>query len=329
MSISLFQEPYEKKLISGESLEKIRQASAVKRISLHVELRAMLYLGVLLTSSGIGVLIYKHLDQLGYFAIIVGLVTGCFACFGFCFWKAGRLPGKTGNYSPVLFDYILLLGCLLLLITIGYLQTQFQVFGQRWGLASFIPMVLLFITAYYFDHKGVLSLAIINLAAWVGININRTTFYGITELNNSKTIIAAMLLAVTLILLAIIVKQRGIKPHFSTVYHQFGSHGAFIASIAGIIHFDKMYGVWLLILVITALYHGWKSARESSPYIMVITSLYLYIGISYIISVHFFSILSGGNRELYANLFYYLITGVGLAILMVMLNKKIKSNAGL
>jgi hypothetical protein len=74
-------------------------------------------------------------------------------------------------------DYILLLGCLLLLILIAYLQFQYNVFGNRYGLATFIPMVLLFISAYYFDHIGVLTMAITNLAAWAGITSYATSYF--------------------------------------------------------------------------------------------------------------------------------------------------------
>jgi hypothetical protein len=60
------------------------------------------------------------------------------------------------------FDYILLLGCLTFITLVGYSQVQFTIFGQRFGLAVFIPMIVLFFSAYYFDHLGVLSMAITN-----------------------------------------------------------------------------------------------------------------------------------------------------------------------
>jgi hypothetical protein len=59
----------------------------------------------------------------------------------------------------------------LFLTFVGYLQFEYNVFGNKWGLATFIPMVLLFMSAYYFDDLGVLSIAIVNLATWVGITV--------------------------------------------------------------------------------------------------------------------------------------------------------------
>lgn len=329
MSISAFRELADKKLISEASFDRIKTAGKAQKVSLHLELRALLYLGVLLTSSAIGVLIYKNIDQLGHLVIVSGLALGCLGCYGFCFWKRRTPAAVTGTGNPVMFDYILLLGCLLLLITVGYLQSQFGIFGQKWGLASFIPMVLLFASAYYFDHRGALGLAIINLAAWVGITINRSTFYGINELNKSETIIAAILLSICLILLAIVVKEKGIKPHFSSTYHQFGTHGAYLAAIAGIIHFNHNYLAWFGILLAVAIFHAWKAWRESSAYYMVITCLYLYTGISFIMTDKIFSGLRGSDSKLYANFFYYLITGIAMAIVLIRLNKKLKAHAGL
>lgn len=327
MPNKLFDGLLERGLIGEISYDRLNNAAKTIKISLHGEIRVLLYLGILLISSGAGVLVYKHIDQLGHLVIVGALAMACLSCFAYSFWWRNKTSG-TSNPTSVLFDYILLLGSLLLLILIGYLQSQFQVFGNRWGLASFIPMVLLFATAYYFDHKGVLSLAIINLAAWAGITVNKGTMYGISELNHSGTIITAGLLSAALILWANFVKSRTIKPHFSDTYRQFGFHGLFISVIAGEVHFTTYYLAWLLLLFAAGYYFLKKAFEENSVYVMVITCLYLYVGISYVFTAKLFSSLPG-DGELYANLFYYLITGISMAFLLSFLNKKIKSNGRL
>jgi hypothetical protein len=330
MALAFFENLFRRGLVSEASLEKLKQFyTGHHPVSLHNELRAILYLGILLISSGMGVLVYKHIGQIGHLAIITSLLVGCLSCFGYCFWQRPKIRAGENKNSTILFDYIVLLGCLLLLILIGYMQSQFQFFGHRLGLATFIPMVLLFASAYYFDHKGILSLGIINLAAWVGININRKTLYGIAELNQKQTIIAAFLLGVFLVLVAIAVKQKGIKAHFENIYHQFGSHALFISGIAGIIMFENLYLVWLLLLLLVGLFHYKKAFREKSFYYLVITCLYCYVGLSYTLSDKLFSLLQPGNDQVYANLFYYLSTGVGLAYWLTQLNKKMNANASL
>ena len=89
-------------------------------------------------------------------------------------------------------DYVLLVGCLLFTHALGYIQFEYNVFGNRWGLAVFIPMVILFITAYYFDHLGVLSLAITNLAAWAGISVTPMKILKENDFNNTHVMYAGL-----------------------------------------------------------------------------------------------------------------------------------------
>lgn len=324
MSKLLFESLLNRGLISEDSFQRLSNAAASPMVSLHREIRILLYLGILLISSGVGVLVYKHIADLGHLAILGSLAIAFIACFGYCFWWR-NIKSQVGLKPTALYDYIVLLGNLLLLIIIGYLQTQFQLFGNRWGLASFIPMVLLFAAAYYFDHKGVLSLAIINLAAWAGITINRGTWYGISALNEQGTIVTAFLLSAALILWAGFVKRSTVKPHFSETYLQFGFHGLFISAIAGEMYFPSLYLVWFMAVLLAGYFFLRKANAEKSAYFMVITCLYIYFSISYLFSAKIFSKISG-DTELYANLFYYVATGVGMAFLLNSLNKKIRSN---
>jgi hypothetical protein len=222
------------------------------------------------------------------------------------------------------------LGALLLLTLVGYLQSQFHFFGNRFGLASFTPMVILFFTAYFFDHKGVLSLAIINLAAWVGITINRKTWYGITTLDHTATIIAALFLGIFLIVVALWVRENNTKPHFSSVYHQFGTHGVFLAANAGILHFEKYYWLWFLILLLAAAFHFRQATRSSSFYYLVISSLYTYFGLAYcIISEIDKPQWSSGTDVFLLSLMYLIGSAILLAYFLTIQYKKMKSHASL
>lgn len=280
MALSFFESLHQQGMIGEESMEKIRNFYADSSVSLHNELRTLLYLGVLLVSGGLGFLIYRHLEDIGKLTIALVVLLACIACYLAALRFKSRMRAETPT-QPVLYDYTVLMGALLLLTLVGYLQSQFHFFGHRFGLASFIPMVILFITAYFFDHKGVLSLAIVTLAAWVGININRKTWYGLATLDHTATILAAFFLGIFLIGIAIGVKQKNLKPHFGSVYHQFGTHGAMLAANAGILHFDKYYWLCFLILLLTAAFHFRKAIRESSFYYLVISCLYTYFGCSY------------------------------------------------
>ena len=169
MSQPIFEKLHTEGLLSEESLNKIKALNERKTLSVHWELRTILYLGVLLLASGLGVLIYKNIDSIGHLAILIFIAALCVGGFFYCF--KNKLPFSTLKVKAPnsFFDYVLLLACLCFIIFIGYWQFQYNVFSDRFGLVTFIPMVVLFFCAYFFDHLGILSLAITNLAAWIGI----------------------------------------------------------------------------------------------------------------------------------------------------------------
>ncbi len=127
-------------------------------------------LGVLLLTGGLGILVYKHIDTIGHQAVLAFIALVTAGSFFYCYRKRSPFSWSGKSRSPI---PSLIISCswvcLSLLIFLGYLQYQYDVFGDHYGSATFIPMVILFFAAYYFDHLGALSLAITNLAAWAGI----------------------------------------------------------------------------------------------------------------------------------------------------------------
>src|SRR4051812_11242158 len=246
MNIHLFEKLQSEGLVSPESAEKVRVISANKLFSLHWELKTVLYLGILLLTGGLGILIYKNIDTIGHQVILATIGLLCAGCFFYCECK--KLPFATTKVPAPnsFFDYILLLGCLTLVTFITYLQVQYTAFGTAYGLATFIPMVILFFCAYYFDHLGVLSMAITNLAAWLGITL--TPLNVLTENNfvEPRIIFAGLLLGVALNAIAWASKQRNIKVHFCFTYTNFGMNIFFIACLAGMFHFEDLYALWLI-----------------------------------------------------------------------------------
>jgi len=169
MDSTIFETLHAQGVISNTSFQKIRTQKEHPEISVHWELKTMLYLGVLLLTSGLGIVIYKNIDSISHQAILafIGLISG--GSFYYCVKTKKPFSLNKVAAPNAFFDYILLLGCLTFISFVGYLQFQYQVFGNRYGLATFIPMLVLFFSAYYFDHLGILSLAITTLAAWAGI----------------------------------------------------------------------------------------------------------------------------------------------------------------
>ena len=163
MDIHVFEQLQCEELLSSDALATIKNHEQHRLISVHWDLRTLLYFSVLLLATGLGIILCKNIDTIGHATLIA--LTGLLAaiCLFYCFRIAAPFSYQQVASPNVWFDYILMLGCLLMLAFVGYLQYRYHVFGLRWGLATFIPMLSLFAFAYYFDHKGVLGLAI---ATW-------------------------------------------------------------------------------------------------------------------------------------------------------------------
>ena len=120
-----------KQLISDESHRKVIEREENPILSLHWELRTLLYLGVTMLSTGLGIIVYQNIDTIGHQVILGFIALACAGCFFYCF-KIGKpyFSGKIEHENPF-FDYVLLLGCLLFLTFEGYVQYQYNVFGRN------------------------------------------------------------------------------------------------------------------------------------------------------------------------------------------------------
>jgi hypothetical protein len=306
-------------------MEKVKALQKNRLFSLHWEITTFLYFGVLLLSTGLGILVYKNIDTIGHQAILIfiALVSAC--GFIYCFRK--KLPFSTGKVlSPnAVFDYILLLACLSFVIFIGYLQYQYQLFGNRFGVAAFIPMAVLFFTAYFFDHLGILSLAITNLCAWAGISVTPLHILKDNDFNNDTIIITGLILGAGLIGTGILTNTRQIKPHFAFSYTNFGIHILFISTLAAMFQFENIYLLWFLLLAGIAFNFYKEALRTKSFYLLLVLTLYLYIGLSYVVLSLLFKTLNADIGGVYLACMYFIGTGVGLILFLIRMNRKIKT----
>lgn len=326
MGDQLFEQMHAAGILSEASLQKIKARRHRKLVSVHWEIKTLMYLAVLLLSGGLGILIYKNIDSIGHNVILLFLVLLCAGCFYYCF--KFRFPFSVNRVaSPnILFDYLLLLACLTFISFVAYLQYQYVFFGNRYGLASFIPMVVLFFSAYYFDHIGILSLGITNLAAWLGITVTPLEILKANDFNNTTIILTGFLLGAFLIATALFSLRNDFKKHFQFTYTNFGMHILFICCIAAMFHFENVYLLWFLLLAGIAYYFYTRALAERSFYIMLITALYAYIGIGYVV-VRILSMMSSLTvGAVYLGLIYFIASGIGLVLFLIKINKKIKTN---
>ena len=327
MDILLFARLFHEGLINEQEFNSI-ELQKDKPLSVHWDLRTLLYLGIVLLTTAVGILIYKNIDTIGHEAMLIIIAALCLMCFGYCIKYSKGYNNKKIESPNIWFDYVLLLGCLLLLTFIGYIQFEYNVFGNRWGLAVFIPMVVLFIAAYYFDHLGVLSLAITNLAAWAGVSITPMKILKENDFNNTHIIYTGLVLGVILVATSFMIQYKNIKAHFAFTYKNFGTHILFISLLALMFYFENIYLLWFIALSGLSFLYFKNAVKESSFYFLVITLLYAYIGLSYVV----IELLSRSDLDMgavYLGLIYFIVSGIGLIRLFIHYNKILKKNAGL
>ncbi|MEC5146581.1 DUF2157 domain-containing protein [Chitinophaga sp. 212800010-3] len=326
MNKGIFEKLHAEGLMDEKELLAVRSTAEQQLFSVHWEIKTMLYLGVLLLSGGLGILIYKNIDTIGHQVILLLIGVICAGCFAYCIRQKAPFSWQKVESPNAFADYALLLGCLTFVTFIGYLQFQYTAFGTAYGLATFIPLTALTLSAYYFDHLGVLSMAITNLAAWLGISLTPLQILSANHFGDDHVIYTGLLLGVFLLAVAAISNRTNLKKHFAFTYQNFGTHILFIALTAAMWSMDDTWFVWFLLMMIAGAWVFSQAFKEHSFYFVMITVLYCYVGISTAV-VRLLS-MSHNDDGIYVGLLYLIGSAVGVILLLINLNKKIK-NAGI
>lgn len=310
----------DKGLLSELSYARLQAKEQRTLFSLHWELRTILYLGVLLFTGGLGILVYQNIDTIGHQAVLTFVALACLACFGYCFLKGNPFSPEKHTHESPFFDYVLLLGCLLFLSFEGYLQFQYEVFKTHYHWLALLPSLLFFFLAYRFDHLGVLSMAITGLAAWLGIAITPLQLWESYDYADDQLIWTGIGLGALLGAAGWFLMKRNLKAHFFFTYANFATHLLFVATLAGLFIAERgMAFLWFLGLlgIFAASFHFAK--QQKSFYFLLIGILYTYIGLTYL----FFSTLAHSNNVdglIWLGLFYFM--GSCWAIVYFLLHHK-------
>jgi hypothetical protein len=162
-------EPELRALRAQGVLDDASLARAVARerrdpFSIHLELRVVLYAGVLLVMAGVGVYLARNLDRIGPLTIVLALAALAVACAVPA--ARARLAGRA---APVAAEYLLLLGALLLSADLAYAERQFTLLGPDWSWHLLLLAAVHAVVAYAFRSSLVLAASVAALAGWFGV----------------------------------------------------------------------------------------------------------------------------------------------------------------
>ncbi|MBD2701744.1 DUF2157 domain-containing protein [Spirosoma sp. BT702] len=307
-------------ILDAKQQGQIAEIEQKKPFSLHWELRSILYIGILLFSGGVGLLVYDNFDQIGHGALLVAIAVACAGCFYFA-WRnrPDWTPSETKSRSTF-GDYALILGCLLFLTLEGYAQYAYNVFGTRYGLVTLLPALLFLPLSYRFDHRGVLGMALTALISWVGVTVRPLELYFKTNFFDQRTVFSAIGLALILLGTAFWLERRRIKPHFTYTYLTIAGNLLMVALLGGLFNFNEIWIPFAIAIAVACIALDRYARREKSFLFLLMSVVYGYIAITYLFIEYVHPEDDG------AYYWYFIITGIGVVYyLMTQLPKRGKS----
>jgi Predicted membrane protein (DUF2157) len=202
-------------VLDGAQAARFGRVARGELVSVHADLRLLLYASVLVTMAGVSVLVALNLDRLGPVAITIALAVAAAGCL---VWVARRAaPFSWGEVrSPHLaLDYVLLLGVLLTGATLAYVEANFTPLGRAWPWHLLLVSALAAGLAVRFDSRVVFSLALSTFAAWRGV---RASLVDAVLFDRTSALrVEALLCGVVFLALGAALVRFRRKPHFEPV----------------------------------------------------------------------------------------------------------------
>jgi len=224
-------------------------------VSIYPELRLLTWAGVMIISTGIGIYISKHLDDIGPLAIATVIGLAAAACYAWAYWKRSRTAAMAD-------DYVLLLAALLASADVGYIEHHYHLLGDSWSRHFLFLAIVHAATAYYFQSRLVLSLSVASLAAWLGIE--RRSVDAIFEApvgTAGRAFVCAAIVAAWRVI------DRKLRPAttFSSLFDHAAANLAFWGSLALAAHKEtRLFGCAIGILLAAASMFYARRTREAT-----------------------------------------------------------------
>lgn len=241
-------------------------------LSVHAELRALLSLGVLLITGGVGVLVAQNLDRIGPVAIASGLALTAVAALA---WVERTAPPFTWDeikMPHLALDSILILGVLLAGADLAYIEWKFTPLGAQWPWHLLIVALLTGAAAFRYDSRPAFSLALSTFAAWRGVSVGMLGFTLLPETSAIRW--NAILCGALFAGLGFVLKRTRRKPHFEPVAVHLGWLLILGGIAAGMLDSNEIAWGAALLLVGAGLAAGAYRVRRFSLFAFGVVAAY-------------------------------------------------------
>lgn len=257
---SKYKKLYENNLIEDTQFEFLDAIETNKIISVFNELRLMLYLGIILLSTGIGYFAYQNMGKFGHITCMILLLAGIIACFYYITKFASPYSNAEVSVNHLYYDYILILVSLLIIGLFSYIQVYFNLVHLLLNWSTLISAIILLFMAYRYDNRGLLSMGITAFSATFGIVISPVNWAKGEWLPTLNLYNTGIILGIAFVIIGLISELNKIKSHFRFTYQNTGLLIFFIASIAAIFdsNYSILYAFLLLISSSIVIYYSWN-----------------------------------------------------------------------
>ena len=245
-------------VLSGGQAALFDRVARRKLVSVRLEIRTLLHVGVLLLTSGVGLLVRDHHREIGPSAVAIGIGLAAAACLVWVIRKTALFSWGEVQSPNVAFDYILLLGLLLFASDLAYVEVQFTVLGPNWAHHLLVVGVVYLVAAYAWDSRTILGLAFATLAAWRGLSLSLISgsLWAADAGRLRFNAIALGTAYVAAAALSVLLKR---KLHFEEVFANAGLLLLLGALVSGVVDDKTTWGLWLAALLVVAGVVMWLS----------------------------------------------------------------------
>jgi hypothetical protein len=248
-------------ILSAEQAALFDRVARRRLVSVWLEVRVLLYAGVLLLTSGVGLVVSEHHREIGPWTIAGGIGVAAVACLVWVSRQAAPFSWGEVTSPNVAFDYVLLLGLLLFASDLAYVEVQFTVLGRQWAHHLLVVGVVYVLAAYRWDSRTILGLALTTLTAWRGVSvalISRSVWRGdAVGLRANALALGALYVAAAWGSARL---QR--KAHFEEVFANGGLLLLLGALVSGVFDRGLAGGAWLVATLVVAGAVMWLSFRH-------------------------------------------------------------------
>lgn len=217
--------------------------------SVYPEIRIAAWAGATLLAAAAAILLRDNLDRIGPLALSVMVAVAAAACYAWTWWRRAA--------ASVVDDYVLLLGALLVSADVAFIEAQFHLLDDAWKHHLLLLAVLHAAGAYAYRSRMLLSLSIMALAGWLGVDENRVA----DDLWRRAFLCAAILIVWRALDRKLVPSRR-----FARTFEHFAANVALIGGLSALA-IDVRNGA-LATVVIAAGVIAWGFRTRSEPFVL-------------------------------------------------------------